>query len=313
MTPREVAPGIICLETDYPQVADAPLWVYLVQGGQTALSDAACSTTYDAVQLEQLGIGPRDIDWLLLTHAHPDHTGAAGSLRAAGSELRVAAPLEDVIYAESFDRQWHDFWQEHAGVVDVEPFHDELRAMSGGDLAVDRILRDGELFDLGTRQLRVVQTRGHTRGHCAYFDEANRVLLSGDAALGRITPSSSGTSMFAPLYVDVDDHVAGLQRLRALPFDVLCPAHHEPVERERGLELIDEALAFVEEADAVVLGALAEAGSSVTLAQVARKLGEHVGMVPPVWAHTAYVARAHLRRAAARGLVEPSWTTTARD
>jgi hydroxyacylglutathione hydrolase len=295
-------------------VADAPLFVYLVQGGQTALSDAACTTTYDAVLREafaELGVSAADVDWLLLTHGHPDHTGAAASLRAAGSQFRVAAPLEDVVWVESFDRQWHDFWEEHAGVVDVAPHHDAMRAMSGGDLPVDRILRDGELFDLGERQLRVVQTRGHTRGHCAYFDEANGVLLSGDAALGRVTPASSGTSMFAPLYDDVDDHVAGLQRLRALPFELLCPAHHEPVERDRGLELIDEALAFVEEADAVVLDALAAAGSSVTLAHVARALGEHVGMVPPVWAHTAYVARAHLRRAAARGLVEPSWTTVA--
>lgn len=312
MSVREVAPGVFCIPTDYPEVGDAPLWVYVVRGGQTALSDGAVTSTYDAVlkgAFAEIGIAAADVDWLLLTHGHPDHTGAARALRAAGSPFKVAAPLEDAAWVESFGRQWHDFWEAHPGVVDVAPHYEEQLRMSGGDLAVDRLLRDGELFDLGERRLRVVQTRGHTRGHCAYYDEDARVLLSGDVGLGRTTPSSSGRSNFLPLYTDVEDHLAGLRRLRALPFDVLCPAHHEPVGRDEGLALIDEAIAFVEELDGVVLGMLADGGGTVTTAQVARALGEHVGMVPAVWAHTAYVARAHLSRAAARGLVAPSWTT----
>ena len=312
---REVSPDVFCLPTDYPQVADAPLFVYLIRGGQTALSDAATSSTYDAVlrdAFSELSFTAADLDWLLLTHAHPDHTGAAKSLREAGSRLRVAAPLQAVAWTESFDRQWHEFWNAHPGVVDIAPHQEELSAMSGGDLTVDRILRDDELFDLGKRQLRVVQTRGHTVGHCAYFDETNRVLFSGDVGLGRTTPSSSGKTNFLPLYVDVEDHVTGLQRLRDLPFEVMCPAHHEPVEREEGLALIDEALEFVDEIDAIVLDALARSGSSATLSHLSRTLGEHFGMVPSVWLHTACVAHAHLQRAAGRGLVEPAWNTTAK-
>lgn len=312
MDVREVAPNVYALPTDYPQLADAPLWIYLIRGTQNTLSDAACATTYGTVlrdQLHSLGLTAADVDWLLLTHAHPDHTGAAPSLRADGSQLHVAAPLDAVTWTESFDRQWVEFWEAFPGVVDVAPHRAELAELSGGDLRVDHVLRDGAVFEAGDRRLLTVQTRGHTPGHCAYFDEDNRVLFSGDVGLGRTTPSCSGASNFLPLYTDVDDHVEGLRRLRALPFDVLCPAHHEPVDRARGLELIDQSLAFVDEIERFVLDAVAASPDGVTLKEIARRLGESVGMTPPVWMHSAYLTQAHLRRAAQRGLVAQAWQT----
>lgn len=308
---QEVAAGVYALPTDYHLIADVPLWIYLIRGDtENTLSDAACASTYDAVlrdQLTSLGLAAQDIDWLLLTHSHPDHTGIAPSLRADGSRCRVAAHLEAVAWAESFDRQWGEFWAAFPGVVDVAPHYAEQSEMSGGDLEVDRILRDGEVFEFGDRRLTTVQTRGHTPGHCAYFDEAAKVLFSGDVALGSTTSSYSGASNFLPLYTDVDDHVAGLRRLRSLPFEVLCPAHHEPVDRARGLELIDESLAYVDEVERFVLDAIAASGGQVKLKDIARALGESVEMAPPLWVHSAYVTQAHLRRLARRGLVDPTW------
>lgn len=308
----EIVPGVYRVATDYPQVADAPEWVYVVRGEQSLMCDAACSTTWDAVlrqAFDDIGMGARDLDWALLTHGHPDHTGAVKSLRAAGSECRVAAPLDDVPWIESFDRQWREFWRGHPGVVDVEPVHDELLAMSGGDLVVDRILRDGETLDLGDRGFEVHMTRGHTPGHAAYFDRESGVLLTGDLGIGRLISNVSGTSNFGPLYMDVDEHLDGLNRLRELPFTWICPAHVDPVPRDEGLRLFDEAISMVEETDAVVLEAVSS-GEPVPMREIARAVGDHWGMTPAVWAHSAYVAQAHLRRAARAGLVEPSWGLT---
>ena len=97
--------------------------------------------------------------------------------------------------------------------------------MCGGDLPVDRILRDGETFELGDRRLEVVLTRGHTPRATARSSSGRRACSSA-ATRFRATASvtSSGTSVFAPLYDDVDDYLEGLERLRALPFAQLCPA-----------------------------------------------------------------------------------------
>ena len=100
--------------------------------------------------------------------------------------------------------------------------------MCGGDLPVDRILRDGDTFELGDRKLEVVLTRGHTRGHCAFFERETGLLFSGDMTQGYGLSSSSGKSVFAPLYDDVDDYVHGLERLRALPFTQAVPRAPPP-------------------------------------------------------------------------------------
>jgi glyoxylase-like metal-dependent hydrolase (beta-lactamase superfamily II) len=311
--PWEFASGVFRLRTDYPETVGAPLWLYLFRDSESVLCDAATATTFDATlrgDLARLGMVPADVTWALLTHGHPDHTGAIHSLRAAGSSIRVAAPIGDVTWIESFDRQWREFWEDLPGVVDVAPVRDEFKAQSGGDVMVDRLLRDGDLLEAGSRRFRTILTRGHTWGHSAYLEESTGVLLTGDIGVGRSIASTDGSSQYPALYLDVDDHLEGLLRLRATPFDWMCAAHLSPVPRGEALALIDTAIALVDEVDQLVLDMVLTTDQAVDLRDIAAALGRHLGMLPEVWAHTAFVARAHLNRAARRGLVAPSWRRT---
>lgn len=305
----ELAPGFYQVATDYPAVADAPEWLYLATGPESFMVDAACASTWDAVlgdAFGELGMAAADLDWVLITHGHPDHTGAVSALRGAGSRCRVVASLADAPWIECFERQWEEFWCAYPGVVDVEPAHSQMRDMSGGDLRVDHIVRDGDVLALGEHEVEVIETRSHTPGHTAYFDRTTGILLTGDLALGRVIPAASGTSNFGPLYRDVDEHLAALRRLRELPFTWVCAAHIAAQPRAEGLALIDDALAAVERNEEVVMAAVESSGSA-SLHGIAQALGEEWGMEPAVWVHSAYVADAHLRRAAALGRIEPRW------
>ena len=310
-TPFAVATGTYCIPTDYPVVADCPLWIYLVQSesGRAALIDCGVPTTYERVlapALPALAVRPDQIEWLVLTHGHPDHMGGHPGLRAR-TPIRVAAPLEDVVWVESVERQWHDFWDCFPGSFSLEAEREQIVGMCGGDIRVDQILRDGDVFELDDRRLEVIQTRGHTRGHCALFERETGILFCGDDVQARGTPASSGTSVFAPLYDDVEDYLAGLERLRDLPFELLCPAHHLPLRADEGRAHIDASIAFVGEVDALVDGLLADTSAPLSTAQIAAAVGQLCGTDPPVSIQTMYTARAHLERAARAGRVVPHW------
>lgn len=295
----EIASGVYSIATDYPEVANCPLWLYLVRGRSTGLIDAGVPTTYAASivpGLRQLDVVPGELDSLLVTHAHPDHSGGARTIRDATSAA-VAAPLEEVAWVEDFEREWKEYWQALFSQQVAAREHQVLAALAGEPVTVDRPLRDGETIDLGDRQITVVQTRGHTRAHCAFLDQRSGALFSGDAVQGTGTQSSDSTNVFAPMYADVGDYVEGLRKLRSQPFDVLCPGHGLSLQHQAALDLIDASLEFALEtvprlARELLHGA---GGRPLAASQLAAALGRAVGTNPPVTQHSMATARAHLR------------------
>jgi glyoxylase-like metal-dependent hydrolase (beta-lactamase superfamily II) len=158
------------------------------------------------------------------------------------------------------------------------------------------------------RVLQVIETNGHTWGHCAFLDVESRALFTGDAVQGGGVPSCDGNSVFAPLYLDVGDARKGLLRLLATPFDRLCPAHVPPMNRESGLAFIRASLDFIDRADALARELVEGVGGGhVTTRELAIRLGETVGTKPPLTPQTVATARAHLYALAREGLLEAAW------
>eukprot|EP01105_Mastigella_eilhardi_P028981 TRINITY_DN997_c0_g1_i1.p1 TRINITY_DN997_c0_g1~~TRINITY_DN997_c0_g1_i1.p1 ORF type:complete len:109 (+),score=11.65 TRINITY_DN997_c0_g1_i1:424-750(+) len=81
-------------------------------------------------------------------------------------------------------------------------------------------LHDGDRLDCGPAWgvLRVLEVPGHSHGHIALWDEARRLLFSGDTWFGGDVVGSHSPKHAAALYASVD-------RLRALQPAVLCPGH----------------------------------------------------------------------------------------
>src|SRR5262249_17321504 len=80
------------------EVGGRPLYLFLFLGERKLLLDAGCSTTVEASilpYLDRLGLGPRDLDLLLVTHPDLDHQGGAHALAAANPGLTVACRVLD--------------------------------------------------------------------------------------------------------------------------------------------------------------------------------------------------------------------------
>ena len=124
--------GVFQLPTDYPAVCNAPLWSYLVASGDRfALIDPGVRSTRTAtlvVAVTEAGFDPAAADLVIATHGHPDHSGGQRSWADAVPGVRVAAPLEDVPWVESFDRQWARCWDDYPGTLDMRAGRAELEA-----------------------------------------------------------------------------------------------------------------------------------------------------------------------------------------
>ncbi len=313
---RELGHGIYQLPTDYPEVCNAPLWTYLIaDGDRFGLVDPGIASTLQAIlaaAIPETGFDLGRADLLLATHGHPDHSGGQGMWREAAPAARIAAPLEDAPWVESFDKQWTRFWDDYPGVMDLRDTRDFLAGLCRPEPRVGVLLRDGDTIAVGDRGLTVVETRGHTWGHCAYFDAASGALFTGDAVQGRGIASSDGETVFAPLYLDVAEARWGLHRLLDLPFELLCPAHVPAMPRTEGLAFLRESLEFINTADRIARDLAASTTAPLLTRELAVALGETVGTSPPVTPQTVATARAHLYALAREGLLEAAWVLPAK-
>lgn len=57
---------------------------------------------------------------------------------------------------------------------------EDVRPWERDEPPVIKELYDGLVFDLGGRKVTTVLTPGHSPGHCAFIDDASRILMSGD-------------------------------------------------------------------------------------------------------------------------------------
>ena len=101
-------------------------------------------------------ITPLPVD-LLLTHAHPDHYGAAAEFERVYLHERDAKALGDM--------------EPVFTIMGVPPLpRDTLHTFT-----------NGHVFDLGGRSIRAIDLPGHTPGSVVFADDTGRALFSGDA------------------------------------------------------------------------------------------------------------------------------------
>jgi len=146
----------------------------------------------------------RTIERIILTHRHYDHIGALYELvQQTGAEV-----FAHTLDAEAISK-----------LSEVGPYA-KLNSLRPTD--VDRTVEDGDRISVGTRELLVIHTPGHTIGSICLFDEKDHVLLSGDTlfyrAVGR-TDFPTG---------DATQQHESLMKLAQLPEDTtVYPGHDE--------------------------------------------------------------------------------------
>ncbi|HEY1780582.1 MAG TPA: MBL fold metallo-hydrolase [Roseiarcus sp.] len=211
----------------------------------------------------------RQVEALLITHTHRDHSPGARKLKAAtGARVIGAAP-----FAPSGD-----------GTAGLDSAHDR-------DYAPDAILADGERWQGAGYTIEAIATPGHCSNHLCFALLEENALLSGDHVM------AWSTSVVAPPDGSMRAYMASLGRLRARPETIYWPGHGGPVvEPQRYLRAL---IHHRRQREASILNALAN-GPQTIPALVARI---YVGLNPSLTRAAGLSTLAHLEDLAERGRV----------
>jgi len=209
-------------------------WYLVEEGGRTVLVDAGAPKDWSLLlsTIAERGLALNDLDAILLTHAHPDHTGFAEQARSKAG-ARVWVHEADVAVAKGAKQPKNE-----AGVVRylVHPatYRTAFSLMSRGagrlvPIAEVSAFSDGETVDVPGRP-RVVHTPGHTDGHSCLLFEDRDALMCGDAlvTLNPLTGRHGPQIMPAGLNRDSGQALRSLDRLKGFGDTVLLPGHGDP-------------------------------------------------------------------------------------
>ena len=186
-----------------------------------------------AAVLASSGLGFGDVEQIVVTHAHPDHFGAAAAIAARSGASIVCGLPERAGLLGPRDSQRTRELLVGLGV----PAATARSLVAVTDAALERLVgwadpsvvmgvRDGDLLAAGGRQLACVVSSGHAEGHLSLWDPAARVLFSGDHLLARIIPVPSiEPGDGAGRRHSLVEYLAGLPRFVAFDPAVVLPGH----------------------------------------------------------------------------------------
>ncbi len=203
--------------------------VYLLESAVPVLFEAGFSCAANLYEKDiQRVLQEREPGMLFITHGHWDHCGTAAFLKHRFAGLRIAAsPDTGAILSRAGARKVMTRLgatviptlrsllceADATTLVDqpFQPFHLDMQLVDGQSIGVTAGLT-----------VQVVATPGHTRDHLSFYIPERRMLFGGEAA-GCLEPMGGITPEFL---VDYDGYVRSLRRLKELPVDIYCLAHH---------------------------------------------------------------------------------------
>lgn len=207
---------------------------YLLEGNMDlTLVDAGTANSAQALlgEIKDNGFKSKDIQRVVITHAHADHAGGLSAL-LKDHRFKVYAHPKDIpaLTGKASPPGFkglrgfvHGFF--HEQFLRWEPIDVALPAERGGGIR-------------GLAQWQVVELPGHTRGSIGLYHPAEQMLLCGDALTNR-----EGKLRLPAAELNEDPEAAQqtLADLARMDCDLLCPGHG-PVVRGGAFRHIEKLL-----------------------------------------------------------------------
>jgi len=240
-----VRPGLWSIPVPLP----IPLRYVLVYAFETDrgvyIVDAGWNTdeAFDALDtgLQTAGFSAADVRGVMVTHIHPDHYGLAGRLRDHSDAWIALHPADAALVHDRYEEPGDLLTRMGIMLRRFGAPEEELEALRDASMPArpfvdfatpDVLMEDGDRPDMPGWDLTAVWTPGHSPGHLCFWEPGNKLMLTGDCVLPRITPNINLNAQSGddPL----GDYLTSLERLAEFDAEGALPAHEWRYDDHRG-------------------------------------------------------------------------------
>ena len=152
----------------------------LVEDNERLMIDSGCGSVL-------AGVHPETVDVLLNSHHHIDHIKGNNSFTRAKI---YAHPLEKEAMKNPAKTRAAEGWYELMG-DNIADHVAELGSIPAGFLGpwhIDETFRDNDIIRCGNTEIIVIETPGHTAGHCSFLFPEENFIFTADICLTRVGP-----------------------------------------------------------------------------------------------------------------------------
>jgi len=234
---ERVRPGLWSVPVPIPNNSLRYVFVYVFEtDAGPYIVDAGWNTDDAFAALSEglihAGTSIGDVQGVLVTHIHPDHYGLAGRVREASGAWIALHPADAALIQDRYDDPTDLLVRVGAMLRRIGAPADELNSLQNASMPVrmlvdavqpDVLFEDGDRPQVPGWDLTAIWTPGHSPGHLCFWEAGQKLMLSGDHVLPRITPNipfhpQAGAD---PL----GDFLRSLEKLEGYGSDEVLPAH----------------------------------------------------------------------------------------